>query len=61
MSAGIYKIENIVTNKAYIGQSFNIFRRLNAHKNNLLKGCHVNTHCGVSLRSMIYGIKTGTY
>ena len=44
MSAGIYKIENIITGKAYIGQSFNIHRRLNAHKNKLLKGCHVNIH-----------------
>lgn len=44
MSAGIYKIENIITGKAYIGQSFDTHRRLNAHKNKLLKGCHVNIH-----------------
>lgn len=32
MSMGIYKIENLVNGKCYIGQSINITKRWNNHK-----------------------------
>lgn len=32
MSCGIYKIQNLINNKIYIGQSINIEKRLSAHK-----------------------------
>ena len=37
MTCGIYKIENKLNGKVYIGQSNNIERRWNEHKNNYLK------------------------
>lgn len=41
---GIYKIENIVTGRVYIGQSKFIKRRWRDHKNMLKMGTHYNTH-----------------
>lgn len=40
--SGIYKIENIVTGKVYIGQSCNIDERLKSHRRSLLRGSHDN-------------------
>ena len=37
---GIYKIENIKTNKVYIGQSIDIYKRWDDHKNMLEKNKH---------------------
>lgn len=37
---GIYKIENLVNNKKYIGQSIDIYRRFYAHKKALKAGKH---------------------
>lgn len=39
---GIYKIENIVNNKVYIGQSINIYERWLAHKRDLRNNKHHN-------------------
>lgn len=33
--SGIYKIENLINHKVYIGQSINIFRRWKDHMRNL--------------------------
>jgi hypothetical protein len=32
---GIYKITNNITNKVYIGESFNIYERWDVHKQDL--------------------------
>ena len=39
MTCGIYKIQNIIDNKIYIGQSINIEERWKIHKNNV-HGCN---------------------
>ena len=44
MTCGIYKITNIITNMIYLGQSINIEKRLNNHKNYLNKNKHPNEH-----------------
>lgn len=43
-NCGIYCIENLITNKKYIGQSKNIARRWEAHRSALNNGAHVNRH-----------------
>lgn len=43
-TSGVYLITNIVDNKLYIGESVNVYKRLNMHKNSLRRGDHVNTH-----------------
>ena len=42
--SGIYCIQNIVTNKKYIGQSNNIYYRWRKHKSELNRNVHVNTY-----------------
>ena len=42
MNSGVYKIENLVDNKVYIGSSKNILKRFARHKNQLHKNLH---HC----------------
>ena len=42
LNCGIYKIDNIVTGKCYIGSSKNISQRISYHKNNLKSGKHFN-------------------
>jgi group I intron endonuclease len=42
--SGIYKIENLVNHKIYIGQSKNIHNRMLQHKNELKHRKHINTH-----------------
>lgn len=44
MSIGIYKIENILNNKVYIGQSVDIEKRWSVHKAELKNNYHHNTH-----------------
>lgn len=41
-TGGIYKIENLITGKIYIGKSKNIKSRLNQHKQALNKNNHIN-------------------
>lgn len=41
---GIYKIENLVNGKVYIGQARNIDRRLNNHLQELIKNIHGNQY-----------------
>lgn len=41
---GIYKIENKINGKIYIGQSIDINRRLKEHKNSLRNNKHINNH-----------------
>ena len=43
-TSGIYKIENLVNGKCYIGQAENLHRRINAHINGLNGDCHFNDH-----------------
>lgn len=42
--SGIYCIENITTGKKYIGQSTNVQKRWNKHKNELKNNKHCNTY-----------------
>lgn len=42
MSSGIYKIQNIINGKIYIGSSKNIHKRLQIHKRELIKNKHLN-------------------
>lgn len=44
MKSGIYKIENIINKKVYIGQSKNISHRFSCHKHELNKSIHPNHH-----------------
>lgn len=44
MTAGIYQILNIVTGFSYVGQTFNLSKRLRQHKRNLNSDKHANTH-----------------
>lgn len=44
MSCGIYKIENKVNGKVYIGSSANLSRRLYEHRRLLRNGVHRNAH-----------------
>ncbi len=44
MVAGIYKIENLISKKSYIGQSKDIEVRWCTHRNNLNKSKHRNGH-----------------
>ena len=41
MSCGIYKIENLINHKIYIGQSINIEKRCKAHKT-INDGCYIH-------------------
>lgn len=41
---GIYKIENIINGKKYIGSSINIDKRFYRHKNDLINNKHNNIH-----------------
>jgi len=52
--SGVYIIKNIVSNSAYIGESTNLYRRLNEHITNLLNNSHCNTHLQNSFNK--YGI-----
>jgi len=44
MNSGIYKIENLVTNKIYIGSSINISKRWSWHRIMLDNNKHFNNH-----------------
>jgi len=44
MKSGIYKIINIINNKAHIGQSSNIPKRWKLHKYTLRNNIHKNPH-----------------
>jgi group I intron endonuclease len=44
MSAGIYSICNTVNGKIYIGQSYDVERRLRSHFKDLEKNKHINRH-----------------
>lgn len=41
MSCGIYKIENLINHKIYIGQSINIEKRFLVHKTSN-DGCYIH-------------------
>lgn len=41
---GIYKIENLVNGKVYIGQAVDVDKRLNEHKRSLSGNYHINKH-----------------
>ncbi len=43
-SSGVYIIQNLVTNKSYIGASTDLYNRLCMHKWKLRVGIHHNTH-----------------
>jgi len=46
--SGIYKITNNLSQKVYIGQSINVFRRINTHRTSLRRGVHGNSHLQLS-------------
>ena len=41
---GVYKIENLINGKVYVGKSKNIGIRWSEHRNELNKGIHINSH-----------------
>lgn len=41
---GVYKIENLINGKIYIGKSINVGRRWYEHKKELNEGNHINKH-----------------
>lgn len=41
---GIYKIENIINHKIYIGKSIFVEKRFKEHKYALINNCHINKH-----------------
>lgn len=41
---GIYKIENLINGKVYVGQSVDVFNRWKQHQNQLENNTHYNTH-----------------
>lgn len=51
---GIYKIQNIVNNKVYIGSAKSILSRFSVHKRTLKNNCHFNKHLQSSYN--IHGI-----
>lgn len=53
--SGIYKITNVVNNKAYIGLSMHLNKRWEEHKNDLIKNKHFNAHLQNSVNK--YGIQ----
>lgn len=57
--SGIYKIENKLNGKVYIGQSVNVFKRINVHRTNLRRGVHGNSHLQLSCNK--YGEDTFTF
>ena len=57
--SGIYKIENAVNGKIYIGQSCNLKQRINEHKRNLKNNEHQNNHLQLSYNK--YGIENFGY
>lgn len=44
LKSGIYKIQNVIDNKVYIGQSIDIERRIYEHQYHLNKNLHYNEH-----------------
>lgn len=44
MNSGIYKIENKINGKIYVGSSVNITARWRLHKSGLKRGCHDNIY-----------------
>lgn len=44
ITSGIYKIQNLVNNKIYIGSAVNLSRRKNSHSHYLRKNKHPNIH-----------------
>ena len=59
IKSGIYKIENLVNHKIYIGQSKNLHNRMLQHRSELRRRKHGNTH----LQSAVdkYGIENFTF
>lgn len=44
IDCGVYQIRNIINNNIYIGSSISIKKRFSAHKNDLRKNQHYNSH-----------------
>lgn len=59
--SGIYKIENLITHKVYIGQSVNIYHRWLAHKSNSINknSTQYNKHLYSAMRK--YGIENFSF
>jgi group I intron endonuclease len=41
---GVYYIQNLVSNKFYVGSSFDVYNRIKSHLNLLQRNCHPNIH-----------------
>jgi len=59
MMAGIYKIENAVNGKVYVGRAKCLNLRWAVHKSQLKKGVHVNRHLQAAYEK--YGIEAFNY
>ena len=58
-NSGIYKIENKLNGKMYVGLTNNIDRRWGEHRKNLKQGKHINQHLQSSVNK--YGIENFTF
>jgi group I intron endonuclease len=56
---GIYKIENLINGRIYIGSSVDINKRINRHKNDLVNNKHVN--CYLQRDFNKYGLYSYTF
>jgi len=56
---GIYKINNTINNKFYIGSSCNILKRFNEHITRLKKNAHPNKHLQSAFKK--YGLKSFSF
>lgn len=41
---GVYYIQNLVSNKFYVGSSYDVYNRIKSHLNLLQRNCHTNIH-----------------
>ena len=41
---GVYYIQNLASNKFYVGSSFDVYSRIKSHLNLLQRNCHTNIH-----------------
>ena len=56
MTCGIYKIQNKINGKCYIGQSINIYKRWQEHKSNSINKNHEDSYYPLYCAIRKYGI-----
>lgn len=49
--SGVYAIKDVERDRIYVGSSFDLYKRINSHKNALLKGQHINNFLNNHVKS----------